>query len=87
MLDIVGIVYRGKFDRLGHAIVGDRFLFVKYGLIRLWEHRISGSPAPNHMIYDSPTTQKEYVNKFFWNIFIISICGLVHFHQNTKQIL
>ncbi len=39
------------------------------------------------MISDSWTTQKENVQKFVWNISIISILyGLVHFHQNTKQI-
>jgi hypothetical protein len=38
------------------------------------------------MIYDSWTTQKEDVQKDVWNISIISIYGLVHYHQNTKQI-
>jgi hypothetical protein len=37
------------------------------------------------MLYHSWTTQKENVQKFLWNIFIISIHGLVYFHQNTKQ--
>ena len=38
-----------------------------------------------HMISDSWTTQKEHVKKDVWNISIISIHGLVHYHQNTKQ--
>jgi hypothetical protein len=38
------------------------------------------------MISDSWTTQKEHVQKDVWNIFIISMYGLVHYHQNTKQI-
>jgi hypothetical protein len=38
------------------------------------------------MIFDSLTTQKEYVQKDVWNISIISMYGLVHYHQNTKQI-
>jgi hypothetical protein len=38
------------------------------------------------MISDSWTTQKEHVQKDVWNISIISIYGLVHYHQNTKQI-
>jgi hypothetical protein len=38
------------------------------------------------MISDSWTTQKEILKKFVWNILIIFINGLVHFHQNTKQI-
>ncbi len=29
---------------------------------------------------------KEHVQKFVWNISVISIYGLVHYHQNTKQI-
>jgi hypothetical protein len=37
------------------------------------------------MISDSWTTQKENVQKFVWNFSIISIYGLVNFHQNTKQ--
>ncbi len=77
---------QGILNRLGHAIVNDKFPFVKYGSICLWEHRISGSHLPNHMIYHSRTTQKENVHKFVWNIFIISIYGLIYFHQNTKQI-
>ena len=28
----------------------------------------------------------KFVKKLFWNIFIISIHGLVYFHQNTKDI-
>ena len=28
----------------------------------------------------------ENVQKFVWNISIISMYGLVHYHQNTKQI-
>jgi hypothetical protein len=39
------------------------------------------------MIYHLRTTQKENDQKFFWNIFIISIHGLVYFHQNTKQFI
>jgi hypothetical protein len=38
------------------------------------------------MIPDFWTTQKEHVQKFVWNISIISLYGLVHYHQNTKQI-
>jgi hypothetical protein len=72
-------------NRSGHTIVDDKFLFVKDGSIRLWELRIRGSHLPIHMISDSWTTQKENVQKFDWNTFIISIYGLVHFHQNTKQ--
>jgi hypothetical protein len=74
----------------------DKFLFVKDGSIILWEQRISESPSPNHrirgshlqihMISDSWTTQKEHVQKDVWNISIISMYGLVHYHQNTKQI-
>jgi hypothetical protein len=37
------------------------------------------------MISDSWTTQKEIVQKFVWNTFIVSKHGLVYFHQNTKQ--
>ncbi len=37
------------------------------------------------MISDSWTTQKEHVQKDVWNIAIISMYGLVHYHQNTKQ--
>ncbi len=64
----------------------DEFLIVNDVLIRLWEHRIRGNHLSIHMISDSWTTQKENVQKFVWNISIISIYGLVHFHQNTKQI-
>jgi hypothetical protein len=39
------------------------------------------------MIYHSLTTQKENVLKFFWDVFIISIHGLVYLPQNTKQII
>ncbi len=39
------------------------------------------------MISDSWTTQKEYVQKDVWNISIIFIYGLVHYHQNTKQMV
>jgi hypothetical protein len=66
--------------------VDDEFLFVKDGSIRLWEHWIRGNHLAIHMISDSWTTQKENVQKFVWNISIISIHGLVHFHQNMKQI-
>jgi hypothetical protein len=66
--------------------VDDEFLFVRDGSIRPWEHRISESPLLNHIMYDFWTTQKENVHKFSWNISIISIHGLVYFHQNTKQI-
>jgi hypothetical protein len=38
------------------------------------------------MISDSWTTQKEHVQKDVWNISIIFIYGLVHYHQNIKQI-
>ncbi len=38
------------------------------------------------MFSDSMTTQKEHVQKDVWNISIISMYGLVHYHQNTKQI-
>jgi hypothetical protein len=65
--------------------VDDESLFVKDGLIRLWEHRIRGNHWAIHMISDSWTTQKEYVQKFVWNISIIFMYGLVHYHQNTKQ--
>jgi hypothetical protein len=65
--------------------VDDEFLFVKDSSIRLWEHRIRGSPSLNNMISDSWTTQKENVQKFIWNISIISMYGLGHFHQNTKH--
>ncbi len=64
----------------------DEFLFVKDSLIRLWELRIRGNHLPIHMISDSWTTRKEHVQKDVWNISIISIHGLVHYHQNTKQI-
>jgi hypothetical protein len=37
------------------------------------------------MISDSWTTQKEHVQKDVWNISIIFIYGLVHYHQNTKH--
>jgi hypothetical protein len=37
------------------------------------------------MISDSWTTQKEHVQKDVWDISIISIYGLVHYHQNTKH--
>ncbi len=70
----------------GHTIVDDEFLFVKDSLIRLWELRIRGNHLPIHMISDSWTTRKERVQKFVWNMSIISIYGLVHYHQNTKQI-
>ncbi len=76
---------QGILNRLGHTIVDGEFLFVKDGLIRLWEHRIRGSHLPIHMISDSWTTQKENVQKFVWNTFIISKYGFVYFHQNTKQ--
>ncbi len=79
MVDTVVIVNRE------YTIVDDEFLFVKDGLIRLWEHRIRGSPLLIHMTSDSWNTQKENVQTFVWNIFIISIHGLVYFHQNTKQ--
>ncbi len=72
-------------NRLGHIIVDDEFLFVKDGSIRLWEHRIRGYHLLIHMISDSWTTQKENVQRFVWNIFIIPKHGLVYFHQNTKQ--
>ncbi len=71
---------------MGHTIVDDEFLFVKDSLIQLWEHRIRGNHLLIHMISDSWTTQKEHVQKDIWNISIISIYGLVHYHQNTKQI-
>ena len=71
---------------LNRSGVDDEFLFVKDGLIRLWEHRIRGNHLPIHMISDSWTTRKEHVQKFVWNISIISIYGLVHYHQNTMQI-
>ncbi len=71
---------------LGHTIVDDEFLIVKDSLIRLWELKIRGSHSPIHMISNSWTTQKEHVQKDVWNISIISIYGLVHYHQNTKQI-
>ncbi len=38
------------------------------------------------MISDSWTTQKEHVQKFVWDISIISMYGLVHYHENTKRI-
>jgi hypothetical protein len=79
MVDIVGIVDRE------YSIVDDEFLFVKDGLIRLWKRRIRGPPLPIHMTSDSWNTQKENVQTFVWNLFIISIHGLVHFHQNTKK--
>jgi hypothetical protein len=66
--------------------VDDDFLFVKDSSIRLWELRIRGSHLLIHMISDSWTTQKEHVQKDVWNISIISMYGLVHYHQNTKQI-
>jgi hypothetical protein len=53
--------------------VDDEFLFVKYSLIRLWEHRIRGNHLPIHMISGSWTTLKEHVQKDVWNISIISI--------------
>ncbi len=73
-------------NQSGHTIVDDEFLFVKDSSIRLWEHRIRGNHSLIHMISDSWTTQKENFQKDVWNIFIISIHGLVHYHQNTKQI-
>ncbi len=76
----------GIFNQSGHSIVDDEFLIVKDSLIRLWEHRIRGNHLPIHLISNSWTTRKEHVQKFVWNISIISIYGLVHYHQNTKQI-
>ncbi len=75
---------QGMLNRSGHTIVDDEFLFVKDSLIRLWEHRIRGSHSPIHMISDSWTTQKEHVQKDVWNISIISMYGLVHYHQKYK---
>jgi hypothetical protein len=66
--------------------VDDEFLIVMDSSIRLWEFRIRGDHLPIHMISDSWTTQKEHVQKDVWNISIVSIYGLVHYHQNTKQI-
>ncbi len=77
---------QGILNRSGHAIVDNEFLFVEDGSIRLWEHRIRASHLLIHMISDSWTTQKENVQKFIWNIFIIPMYGLVHFHQNTRAI-
>ncbi len=74
---------QGILNRSGHTIVDDEFLFVKDGSIRLWELRIRGNHSPIHMISDSWTTQKEHV--LVWNISIISIYGLVHYHQNTEH--
>ncbi len=37
------------------------------------------------MISDSWTTQKEHVQKDVWNISIIFIYGLVHYHQNSSR--
>jgi hypothetical protein len=65
--------------------VDDEFLFGKDGLIRLLEHQIRGNHLAIHMISDSWTTQKEYVQKFIWSISRIAIYDLFHFHQNTKQ--
>ncbi len=73
-------------NRSGHTIVDDEFLIVNDGLLRLWEHNIRGNYSLIHMISDSWTTEKENVQKFVWNISTISIYGLVHFIQNTKQI-
>ena len=73
-------------NQSGHTIVDDEFVIVKDSSIRLWELRIRGNHLPIHMISDSWTTQKEHVQKFVWNISIIFIYGLVHYHQNTKQI-
>jgi hypothetical protein len=67
--------------------VDDEFLIVNDGSIRLWKHRIRGNHLLIHMISDSWTAQKENVQKFVWNISIISIYGLVHLHQNTKELV
>jgi hypothetical protein len=72
-------------NRSGHTIVDDEFLFVKDSSIRLWEHKIRGNHLPIHMFSDFWTTRKIHVRKDVWNISIISIYGLVHYHQNTKQ--
>ncbi len=74
---------QGILNWSGHTIVDDEFLFVQDGLIRLWEHRIRGSHSPIHMISDSWTIQKENDLRFVQNTFIISIHGLIYFHQNT----
>jgi hypothetical protein len=37
------------------------------------------------MIFDSRTTQNENIHEFSWNMFIISIHGLVYLYQNTKH--
>ncbi len=71
---------QGILNWLGHTIVHGEFLIVKDSSIRLWELRIRGSHLPIHMISDSWTTQKEHVQKDVWNISIISIYGLVHYH-------
>ncbi len=78
---------QGILNRLGHTIVDDQLLFVKGSLIRLWELKIRGNHSLIHMISYSWTTWKEHVQKDVWNISIISIYGLVHYHQNTKRIL
>ncbi len=77
---------QGILNRSGHTIRDDEFLFVKDGLIRLWEHRIRGNHLAIHMISGSWITLKEYAQKFVWNISRIAMYGLVHYHQNTKQI-
>ncbi len=77
---------QGMLNWSDHTIVDDEFLFVKDGSIRLCECRIGGSHLLIHMISDSWTTQKENFQKFVWNTLIVSVHGLVYFHQNTKQI-
>jgi hypothetical protein len=74
-------------DQSGRTIVDDKFLFVNDGSIRLWEHKIRGNHLPIHMISVSWTTPKEHFHKEVWNISIIYIYGLLHFHQNTIKFL
>ncbi len=74
-------------NRSGHTIVDDEFLFVKDISIRLWEHRIRGNHLLIHRISDSWTIRREHVQKDVWNISLIYMYGLVHYHQNTKHFL
>ncbi len=86
MVDIVGSVYREYWTSQVTLLWMMNSCFVKDSSIRLWEHRIRGNHLPIHMISDSWTTWKEHVEKDVWNTSIISINGLVHYHQNTKKI-
>ncbi len=71
---------QGILNRSGQAIVDDKFMFVNDGR---YDCGNTGSVAPTCQIIWS--SQKENVYKLVWNIFVISIHGLVYFQQNIKQ--